>query len=127
MVLLEKSVLLTPVAECRQNCEFLIDVIDQPRDVIGKYLQVDLLDAKAVSVCFDNIGHFDCLANIAGGFDMGPTGWESTEELWDTMFSINVTTLRRVLSAAIPRMIESGKGSVVNVGAMGALLSLIHI
>ena len=109
------------VAE-KQGAEvFLVDVIDQPQDVIGKYFQVDLLDAKAVSVCFDDIGHFDCLANIAGGFDMGPTVWESPEELWDAMFSINVTTLRRVLSAAIPRMIESGKGSVVNVGAMGAL------
>ena len=37
------------------------------------------------------------------------------------MFSINVTTLRRVLSAAIPGMTGVGRGSVVNVGAMGAL------
>ena len=73
---------------------FLVDIIDQPQDVTGTYFQVDLLDATAVSVCFDDIGDFDCLANIAGGFDMGPTVWESSEELWDTMFSINVTTLR---------------------------------
>ena len=99
----------------KQGAEvFLVDVIDQPEDVTGSYFQVDLLDAKAVSACFDDIGHFDCLANIAGGFDMGPTVWESSDELWDSMFSINVTTLRRVLSAAIPRMIGVG-------------LSLIHI
>ncbi len=106
----------------KQGAEvFLVDVIDQPQEVTGSYFQVDLLDAKAVSAFFDDIGDFDCLANIAGGFDMGPTVWESSDELWDSMFSINVTTLRRVLSAAIPKMIGAGRGSVVNVGAMGAL------
>ena len=37
------------VAE-KQGAEvFLIDVIEPPQDVIGKYFQVDLLDAKAAN------------------------------------------------------------------------------
>ena len=37
------------------------------------------------------------------------------------MFTINVTTLRRVLHVAVPRLLVQGRGSVVNVGALGAL------
>ena len=99
----------------------LLDVVDKPETITGEYYPVDLLDQHEVEMCFKQIGDFDCLANIAGGFDMGPTVWESTEELWESMFSINVTTLRRVLSCAVPRMVESGGGSIVNVGALGSL------
>jgi UDP-glucose 4-epimerase len=43
----------------KQGAEvFLVDVIDQPQEVTGSYFQVDLLDAKAVSACFDDIGPF---------------------------------------------------------------------
>lgn len=37
------------------------------------------------------------------------------------MLNINVTTLRRILSVAAPRLVEQGHGSIVNVGALGAL------
>ncbi len=100
----------------------LLDVVEKPETIVTcEYYPVDLLDLEAVETCFQQIGDFDCLANIAGGFDMGPTVWESTEELWESMFSINVTTLRRVLSCAVPRMVQSGGGSIVNVGALGAI------
>ena len=99
----------------------LLDVVEKPESIASDYHQVDLLDGQAVGNCFKQIGRFDCLANIAGGFDMGPTVWESTDDLWESMFAINVTTLRRVLSSAVPSMLESGRGSIVNVGALGAL------
>ena len=73
--------------------------------------------AKAVS----SIGQIDVLANIAGGFDMGPTVYATEDELWDGMFKINVTTLRRVLTHTVPVMVAQGRGSIVNVGALGAL------
>ncbi len=99
----------------------LLDVAEKPETITCEYYPVDLLDQQEVEMCFEQIGDFDCVANIAGGFNMGPTVWESTEELWESMFSINVTTLRRVLSCAVPRMVESGGGNIVNVGALGAL------
>ncbi len=99
----------------------LLDVVEKPKSITSEYHQVNLLDAQVVDNCFKEIGHFDCLANVAGGFDMGPTVWDSTDDLWESMFSINVTTLRRVLSCAVPSMLESGRGSIVNVGALGAL------
>ncbi|NOX52001.1 MAG: SDR family oxidoreductase, partial [Gammaproteobacteria bacterium] len=50
-----------------------------------------------------------------------PTVHETDDSLWDAMFSINVTTLRTVLRAAVPVLLEQSRGSIVNIGALGAL------
>ena len=99
----------------------LLDVVPGFESELGDYHQVDLTDADALSACIEGIGAFDAVANIAGGFDMGPTVYETDDALWDGMFHINVTTLRRVLNATVPKLIAQGRGSIVNVGAMGAL------
>ncbi|MEM9623791.1 MAG: SDR family oxidoreductase [Pseudomonadota bacterium] len=99
----------------------LLDVVDQFNPDLGSHHVVDLTDSQAVSDCFAAIGGFDVLANIAGGFAMGPAVFETEDELWDSMFTINVTTLRRVLAAAVPPLVAQGYGSIVNVGALGAL------
>jgi NAD(P)-dependent dehydrogenase (short-subunit alcohol dehydrogenase family) len=96
-------------------------VVAPQADAIGEYVSVDLTDQGSLTACFDHIGDFDVLANIAGGFAMGPSVYETEDELWDAMFTINVTTLRRVLHVAVPRLLARGRGSVVNVGALGAL------
>ena len=36
------------------------------------------------------------------------------------MFALNVTTLRNMLKAAVPQLLQRGGGSIVNVGAYGA-------
>ena len=99
----------------------MLDVVAPQADAIGEYVSVDLTDQASLTACFDHIGDFDVLANIAGGFAMGPCVYETEDELWDAMFTINVTTLRRVLHVAVPRLLARGRGSVVNVGALGAL------
>jgi len=82
---------------------------------------VDLADAAATAALFLEIGRVDVLMNVAGGFDMGPRTWEVTDTQWDAMFAINVRTLQNALRAAVPGMIACGRGSIVNVGALGAL------
>ncbi len=99
----------------------LIDVVDGFESDLGRCHTVDLTDARAVAQCVGDIGDFHGVANIAGGFDMGPTVHETADEQWDFLFEINVKTLRRMLSAAVPVLVERGRGSVVNVGALGAL------
>ena len=88
---------------------------------LGRTYTVDLTDTAAVQACFAELGHFDALANIAGGFDMGPAVHATSDDQWDALFDINVTTLRRVLSAAVPALLAQGRGTIVNVGALGAL------
>ncbi len=105
----------------------LLDVVPDFVSDLGETYSLDLTDAQAVAACFDEIGYFDALANIAGGFDMGPTVYETEDALWDAMFNINVTTLRRVLQVAVPFMVKAGHGSIVNVGALGALRGVGHM
>ena len=100
----------------------LLDVVEGFTSELGQTHSVDLLDAQAVQSVFDAIGDFDVLANIAGGFDMGPTVDATEDDFWQRMFDINVTTLRRVLGAAVPTLDCTGAGgSVINVGAFGAI------
>ena len=57
---------------------------------------------------------------LAGGFAMGTESWDSSDEQWDLMFSLNVSTMRNAIRAAVPVLLEQQKGSIVNVGAFGA-------
>lgn len=109
------------VAEQQGAEVILLDVVTAQSDLRGELHQVDLTDAVSLTACLDAIGDFDVLANIAGGFDMGPTVFATEDEFWDAMFTINVTTLRRVLEVAVPRLLARGRGSIINVGALGAL------
>lgn len=81
---------------------------------------VDLTDTSAVEACFDAIGDFDGVFNVAGGFAMGAHAWADDDD-WDFMFKINVATLRTVLHSAVPRLVARSGGSIVNIGAYGAL------
>jgi NAD(P)-dependent dehydrogenase (short-subunit alcohol dehydrogenase family) len=82
---------------------------------------VDLTNAEATRACFEKIGAFDAIFNLAGGFTMGPTVHETTDAEWDFLFKMNVTTLHNVARAAVPKLIAQRRGAIVNVGALGAL------
>ena len=99
----------------------MLDIVEDFSSPLGETRCVDLADAAAVERCVAGIGEFDAVCNIAGGFDMGPGVHEIDDAHWDAMFDINVTTLRNMLRATLPRLVERGRGSVVNVGALGAL------
>ena len=65
-------------------------------------------------------GRLDALLNIAGGFQ-----WEGIADGkvdgWDRMFAMNLKTALNASKAALPYLIESGAGRIVNVGAQSAL------
>ena len=82
---------------------------------------LDLTNEEAVKKIVAKLGPIHGLVNAAGGFDMGPTLYDPSNELWDKMFAINVTTAKTVMAAVIPKMLTEGKGAVVNVGAIGGL------
>ncbi len=85
------------------------------------YRQLDLLNRQATLDCFAALGEIDVLINIAGGFAMGDTAYDSDSEQWDKMFRLNVDTLRNATMAAVPKLLGRGGGAIVNIGALGAL------
>ena len=88
---------------------------------------VDLGSAQATRECFEQIGAFDAVFNLAGGFTMGPTVYETTDEEWDFLFKMNVGTMHNVVRAAVPKLLAQGSGAIVNVGAIGALKGAGHM
>ena len=85
---------------------------------------VDLTDAaqahKAIEAAAAHFGKLDALINIAGGFAF-ETIAEGDPKTWQRMYALNVLTALNASRSAIPHLVASGSGRIVNVGAMGAL------
>jgi NAD(P)-dependent dehydrogenase (short-subunit alcohol dehydrogenase family) len=64
-------------------------------------------------------GHVDILINNAGIFPFGPTH-ETTEEVFDNVYSLNVKVPYFLVSELAPLMAKRGKGAIVNVSTMVA-------
>jgi NAD(P)-dependent dehydrogenase (short-subunit alcohol dehydrogenase family) len=85
---------------------------------------VDLTDAvqakKAIDAAASHFGRLEALVNIAGGF-VYETVAEGDPKSWQRMYALNVLTALNASQSAIPHLLTSGAGRIVNVGAMGAL------
>ena len=85
---------------------------------------VDLSDASAAKKAIDTAAsHFDrldALINIAGGFTF-ETIADGDIKSWHRMYAMNVLTALNACKAAIPHLVSSSAGRIINVGAMGAL------
>ena len=85
---------------------------------------VDLTDAaqanNAIAAAASHFGKLDALINIAGGFAF-ETIAEGDPKTWQRMHALNVMTALNASRSAIPHLIASTSGRIVNVGAMGAL------
>lgn len=93
--------------------------------------QTDLLDSASVSAMVagvkERFGRIDILANIAGGFTMGPAIHETPDAQWDLMMDLNVRSLFNCCRAAIPELLQAGGGRIVNVSARAATRGIGHM
>ena len=64
-------------------------------------------------------GHVDILINNAGAFPFGPTH-EMTEELFDSVYALNVKAPYFLVAEIAPLMAKRGRGTIVNVSTMVA-------
>ncbi|MCP3713010.1 SDR family NAD(P)-dependent oxidoreductase [Paraburkholderia sp. CNPSo 3274] len=85
---------------------------------------VDLVDAKAAQTAFGalhgKLGGLDALVNVAGAFRWETVG-DGDARTWDLMFDLNVKTALNASKAALPHLVQSGAGRVVNIGAGAGL------
>jgi NAD(P)-dependent dehydrogenase (short-subunit alcohol dehydrogenase family) len=91
----------------------------------------DLMDAQAVesmaAAVAARFGRVDVLANIAGGFTMGPPLHETPDKDWELMVNLNARTVFYCCRAVIPRLLASGGGRIVNISARAATRGVGHI
>jgi NAD(P)-dependent dehydrogenase (short-subunit alcohol dehydrogenase family) len=84
----------------------------------------DLIDPEAVDATIAGVlaafGKIDVLANIAGGFSMGPLIQDTGDEAWDFMMNLNARTVFNTCRRVIPAMLAQGGGRIVNVSARAA-------
>ncbi len=109
----------------------LVDVAPQPTAELAQEFGsqhlllggVDLADfdatRKAMAAIAMRFGGIDVLVNVAGGFR-----WEKVEdgdiETWDQLYSMNLRTAVIASKAALPALLERGRGRIVNIGAGAA-------
>lgn len=75
--------------------------------------------AATVSVCEAAWGHIDILVNSAGLYKIGPLT-ELTTEVWDDMWQTNVSGSVFATRAALPKMLERGRGTIVFLSSVAA-------
>ena len=75
---------------------------------------------RMVDAAMDQYGRLDILDNNVGISQRG-TVVEVSEEDWDRVMTVNLKTMVLASKAAIPRMIETGGGSIINISSIAAL------
>ena len=96
-----------------------------PDQCIARAFAVNLLEASSVDAAMqgvlDHFGRIDVLANIAGGFTMGPMLQDTDDKPWEFMMNLNARSVFYTCRAAIPSMHDHGGGRIINVSARAAL------
>nr|WP_242470799.1 SDR family NAD(P)-dependent oxidoreductase [Thiocystis violacea] len=94
-------------------------------------LAVDLLAPDAVAAMVEEVaahfGGIHVLANLAGGFSMGPPIQETSDADWEFMLDLNARTVFNCARATIPRLLEAGAGRIINVSARAATRGMGHM
>ncbi|USP42040.1 glucose 1-dehydrogenase [Acinetobacter sp. XS-4] len=78
---------------------------------------------QLVEFTLEKFGRIDVLLNNAGIFDKYTNSLDTTEELWDTMFAINVKAVFNLSNLVLPKMIEQGSGAIINIASIAGLVA----
>ena len=91
---------------------------------VASTIQADVTRAadceRMVETCIERYGRLDILDNNVGISRRG-TVVEVSEEDWDHIMAVNVKTIVMASKFAIPRMIEAGGGSIINISSIAGL------
>jgi len=93
----------------------------------GVVVQADLtgpdVPAEMVRQATERFGRLDALVNCAGIHTLATTT-QTTDEVWNRILDVNLTAAFRLTREAIPAMVRSGGGVVVNVASEAGIVAV---
>jgi 2-keto-3-deoxy-L-fuconate dehydrogenase len=110
------------VAFAREGATVFATDIDESKlatlkgEGIAEVAKLDARDSAAVAAMAKRVGQTDILLNAAGFVHHG-TVLDCSDEDWDFSFDLNVKSMHRTIRSFLPGMLESGRGSIVNISS----------
>ena len=68
-------------------------------------------------------GRIDVLVNNAGIFDYYTNSLDTSEDLWDKIFAINVKSMFQLSNLVLPHMQAQKQGAIINICSIAGLVS----
>ena len=97
------------------------------RDITAIAVKMDVSDVESIRSAASEIlasaGKVDILVNNAGAWPRGGILNTSDEE-WNRMVNLNLTSVFRVSQAFLPGMVEQGYGRIINLGSIAGIAGL---
>lgn len=81
---------------------------------------LDVRDPNAINALAAELGAIDVLFNCAGFVHAG-TILECDDKAWITSIDLNLTPMYRAIRAFLPKMLENGGGSIINIASVAAV------
>jgi 2-keto-3-deoxy-L-fuconate dehydrogenase len=85
-------------------------------DGVSETAKLDVRDSAAVEAMAKRVGTVDILLNAAGFVHHG-TVLDCSDDAWDFSFDLNVKSMHRTIRGFLPGMLESGRGSIINIAS----------
>lgn len=79
--------------------------------------QLDVRSADAIKSLAAELGAVDVIFNCAGIVHAG-TILECDDNAWNTSVDLNVTPMYRIIRAFLPKMLDAGGGSIINMSSI---------
>ena len=94
-------------------------------------VKLDVTQSEQVTACInaavDHFGRLDTLVNCAGISRRSVPADASFEAAWDRIMEVNAKGTLMMCHAAVPRMLDSGGGAIVNIGSVMSLVVHDHL
>ena len=116
---------------------YLADINLERAEALAEELKAQSISAKAVKMDVSDVasirsaaseilasaGKVDILVNNAGAWPRGGI-LNTTDEEWNRMVNLNLTSVFRVSQAFLPAMVEQGYGRIINLGSIAGVAGL---